>query len=135
MAIISLSNNGQTSFQKLLGYNNEIMEDWCNLGNSLEKEQTLSKELKEEIRKMLAQKNGCQYCKAKGKPTNQFIDEKSIVCIGFVEVYLSLGTYIPDSSIKILKETLTPQEISELIAFISFTTCQQYFGAMMRLEA
>ena len=135
MTIIHLSNNGKTPFQKLLGYNSEIMNNWNNLSESLERNHSLSKELKEEMRRMLAQKNGCMYCKAKGKPSNQLGDEKSAVCIGFVEVYLTLGTDIPDYAIKILKETLTKKEISELISFITFTTCQQYFGAIMQLEA
>lgn len=135
MTIIQLSNNGKTSFQKLLGYNSEIMDTWNNLSESLESDHSLSQELKEELRKMLAQKNGCMYCKAKGKPSMQFTDEKSAVCIGFVEVYLTLGPNIPNYVIKILKETLTEKEISELVAFITFTTCQQYFGAIMQLEA
>ncbi|MCI2908899.1 carboxymuconolactone decarboxylase family protein [Staphylococcus hominis] len=135
MTIIQLSNNGKTPFQKLLGYNSEIMKNWNNLSESLERDHSLSKELKEEMRRMLAQKNGCMYCKAKGKPSNQLVDKKSVVCIGFVEVYLTLGTDIPDYAIKILKETLTQKEISELISFITFTTCQQYFGAIMQLEA
>ena len=41
----------------------------------------LNKELKEELRMKLAQKNGCQYCKAKGQPTGSLKDEKSSVCI------------------------------------------------------
>ncbi|WP_147641304.1 carboxymuconolactone decarboxylase family protein [Mammaliicoccus lentus] len=135
MTIIQLSNNGKTPFQKLLRYNSEIMKNWNNLSESLERAHSLSKELKEEMRRMLAQKNGCMYCKAKGKPSNQLGDEKSAVCIGFVEVYLTLGTDIPDYVIKILKETLNKQEISELISFITFTTSQQYFGAIMQLEA
>ena len=75
MTIIQLSNNGKTPFQKLLGYNSEIMKNWNNLSESLERDQSLSKELKEEMRRMLAQKNGCMYCKAKGKPSNQLADK------------------------------------------------------------
>jgi len=133
MTIIQLSNNGKTPFQKLLGHNSEILKTWNNLSESLEREHSLSQELKEELRRMLAQKNGCMYCKAKGKPSKQFDDEKSAVCIGFVEVYLALGTDIPSYVIKTLKKYLTETEISELVAFITFTTCQQHFGAMMQL--
>jgi len=34
----------------------------------------------------------------------------------------------------VLKEYLTEAEISELLAFICFTTAQQYFGALMQLK-
>ena len=45
----------------------------------------------EEIRKILAQNSGCLYCKSKGKPNKKFTDEKSLVCIGFVDVYVSVS--------------------------------------------
>jgi hypothetical protein len=34
-----------------------------------------------------------------------------------------------------LRESFSEGEISELCAFIIFTTAQQYFGAIMKLEA
>ena len=134
MTIIQASAYGKTSFQKLLGYNNRVMTNWSKLGESLEETHFLNRELKEEIRRMLAQKNGCLYCKAKGKPSNNLNDSKSVVCIGFTEVYMKLGTNIPNYAIKILKEELSDEEISELISFITFTTCQQSFGAIMQLQ-
>ena len=55
----------------------------------IKNEGQLSVDLKEEIRKILAQNSGCLYCKSKGKPNKKFTDEKSLVCIGFVDVYVS----------------------------------------------
>lgn len=100
----------------------------------LESDGTLSKALKEEIRRMLAQKNGCQYCKAKGQPTGSLQDEKSSICIGFTEVFIKMGDHIPDNIIKVLQDNLTTEEIVELIAFITFTNAQQNFGAIMKLQ-
>ena len=57
------------------------MQSWTQLSDVLENDGALNKELKEELRRMLAQKNGCQYCKAKGQPTGSLKDEKSSVCI------------------------------------------------------
>lgn len=134
MTIIKNSNLGNTPFQKLLGHNLTIMEQWTDLSNTLQGNGSLSRDLKEEIRKMLAQNHGCNYCKAKGKPKRPFSDQKSVVCIGFTDVFISSGTTIPTQVIKLLQKSLTETEISELIAFITFTTCQQYFGAIMQLE-
>lgn len=134
MALIQLSENGTTPFQKLLGYNKDIMLSWSNLSESLETDNQLSSDLKEEIRSMLAQNHGCAYCKAKGKPSGKFTDEKSMICLVFVDVYMKLGTEIPDYILQTLNDHLTEAEMSELIAFITFTTCQQYFGAIMKLE-
>ncbi|WP_078596171.1 carboxymuconolactone decarboxylase family protein [Evansella clarkii] len=134
MARIKESNLGDTPFQRLLGHNAEVMKGWCYLGNILEKDGLLSSDLKEQVRRSLAQSNGCEYCKAKGKPQHDKLDEKTSVAVGFTAVFLKQKGKISDSSFKILQEYMTDEEISELCAFITFTTASQYFGAMMKLK-
>ena len=133
MAIINLSHRGDTSFDKLLGHLLVFKKMEC-IGRYIKNEGQLSVDLKEEIRKILAQNSGCLYCKSKGKPNKKFTDEKSLVCIGFVDVYVSQNGRVPQSTIQVLTKTLTDIEIVELLAFISFTHCQQEFGAMMNLQ-
>ena len=60
--------------------------------------------------------------------------KKSSVCIGFTEVFIKMGDQIPDNIINVLKDSLTTEEIVELIAFITFTNAQQNFGAIMKLQ-
>lgn len=134
MAIINLSHRGDTSFDKLLGHLPSVQEKWNALEDILKNEGQLSVDLKEKIRKILAQNSGCLYCKSKGKPIKKFTDEKSLVCIGFVDVYVSQKGQVPQSTIQVLTKTLTDLEIVELLAFVSFTHCQQEFGAMMNLQ-
>ncbi|MFK9092795.1 carboxymuconolactone decarboxylase family protein [Bacillus salipaludis] len=133
MTLISFHERGNTPFQQLLGYNELILKYWNKLGNEFEKDGQLSAKLKEEVRRALAQKNGCLYCKAKGKPNPINYDEKTAICTGFAEAFLiSKGQTSPNVT-EVLKEYLTDAEISELIAFICFTTASQYFGALMQL--
>ncbi|MFS0562860.1 carboxymuconolactone decarboxylase family protein [Terribacillus sp. 179-K 1B1 HS] len=136
MTRISKSKFGKTSFQKLLGHNLSIMTAWSELSDILEKNVRLSASLKEQVRRTLAQSNECAYCKAKGKPDEAIFDEKTSVAVGFATVFQHHAKgNIPDSAFDILEEYFTEAEISELCAFICFTTAQQYFGAMMKLEA
>lgn len=135
MARIVESNLGETPFLRLLGHNREVMEGWSHLGNVLEKNDLLSAELKEQVRRTLAQSNGCEYCKAKGKPEHDKFNERISIAVGFSEVFLQQKGNISDSTFNLLRECFTQEEISELCAFISFTTASQYFGAMMELEA
>lgn len=136
MARISKSKFGRTSFSKLLGHNLGIMTAWSELADILEKDAKLSKNLKEQVRRALAQNNGCDYCKAKGKPDTDLFDEKTSVAVGFAAVFQACDKRdVPDSSFAILKEYFSEAEISELCAFICFTTAQQYFGALMKLGA
>lgn len=135
MARINQSNFGKTPFQKLLGHNLKVMNVWSELGEVLVQEGLLSSNLKEQVRRTLAQNNGCEYCKAKGKPDSDAFDEKTSVAVGFAEVFLNYPKgMVPDFAFDILKEYFSENEISELCAFICFTTAQQYFGAVMKLE-
>ncbi|RAS81952.1 carboxymuconolactone decarboxylase family protein [Priestia endophytica] len=134
MTTISLSLNGETSFQKLLGHNKEVMKKWSELGEVLENTMSLSKDLKEHVRTALAHENGCLYCKAKREPEKNIQDEKTIKALGFVSVFLRVGSAIPQGTFKVLKETFNEKEISELCAFVCFTTASQYFGEMMDLR-
>lgn len=134
MAIVELSDKGHTPYDRILGHVPKIYENWIALGDVLKKEEFLSAELKEEIRKMLAQNNNCLYCKAKGRPEKKFIDDKSIICIGFVDVFITQKGIMSKSSIELLKENLTEQERVELFAYITLTNCQQQFGSLMSLQ-
>ncbi|TFD94396.1 carboxymuconolactone decarboxylase family protein [Jeotgalibacillus sp. R-1-5s-1] len=134
MARISESECGCTPFQRLLGHNEEVMNGWGELGEMLEKDQQLSSGLKEQVRRTLAQGNGCEYCKAKGAPETDLFDEKTSLAAGFAEVFLKQKGKISDGQFNILKKHFTDVEISELCAFIAFSTASQYFGAMMDLQ-
>lgn len=134
MARIVESTFGGTPFQRLLGHNKDVMEKWSQLGDVLEKDGKLTAALKEQVRRTLAQRNGCAYCKAKGKPDPASFDEKTSIAVGFAEVFLKQKGDIADSTFEVLKEYMTVEEISELCAFVTFTTASQYFGAMMKLE-
>jgi alkylhydroperoxidase family enzyme len=134
MARIIESKFGETPFQKLLGHNKEIMNGWTRLGEELEKDAKLSSHLKEQVRRTLAKSNGCEYCKAKGKPEPDLFNEKISIAVGFAEVFSKQKGNIPDTTFNVLKEYFSDEEISELCAFITFTTASQYFGAILALE-
>ncbi|MCA0987462.1 carboxymuconolactone decarboxylase family protein [Guptibacillus algicola] len=134
MTIINKSNVGATPFQKLLGHNPDVMKAWSSLGDVIEGDGHLTSTLKEQVRRTLAQGNGCEYCKAKGKPDSSIFDEKTSVAAGFAEVFVKQRGEVATSIIEVLKQSFTEEEISELVAFICFTTAQQHFGAIMKLE-
>ena len=135
MTKIPLSQIGETPFQKLLGHNPKILSSWTRLEKDLIEEGTLSSDVKEQVRRTLAQSNGCAYCKAKGKPKKNMMDEKMILATGFADLFLKVKGNIPDSIFLLMNETFTIPEISELCAFITFCTASQYFGAIMNLQA
>jgi alkylhydroperoxidase family enzyme len=134
MARIKESKIGETPFQKLLGHNKDVMYVWTQLGKLLEKDGQLSAYLKEQVRRTLAQSNGCEYCKAKGKPETHYFDDKISIAVGFSEVFLKQKGNMSDATFEILNDYFSEEEIIELCAFISFTSASQYFGAMLDLK-
>lgn len=99
---------GKTPFERLLGHDERVMRQWPELGDTLTGERKLSTELKEQVRRTLA--------------------------VGFAEVFLTSKGKTSASSICVLQEAFTDDEVSELCAFIAFMTASQYIGGMFGLQ-
>jgi alkylhydroperoxidase family enzyme len=132
MTRIKKAGMGSTPFQQLF-YSQHILDRWNSLSEALSGDGALSCELKEQVRRVLAFGNGCEYCRAKGKPEDME-DAKTSYAVAFAEVFLIQREKTEEKFFDVLKEMFTDEEISELIAFICFTTAQQYFGALMDLK-
>ena len=134
MARIPFSNMGATPFQRLLGHNPEILNAWNAMGETFESTGRLSPALKEQVRRTLAFGNGCEYCMAKGKPSDVHVDAKESLAVAFATIVLQDHQNIDDTVFQVLREEFDDQEIAELCAYICFTTASQMFGAIMKLE-
>ena len=132
MPRIKSSQRGTSPFQQLF-HNEGIAHDWNELSETISGDGVLTKQLKENVRRVLAYGNGCGYCQAKGIPMEP-ADIKESYAIAFAEVFLVQREKTEERFFVVLKEVFSDEEISELIAFICFSTAQQYFGAMMGLE-
>nr|WP_312579942.1 carboxymuconolactone decarboxylase family protein [Sedimentibacter sp.] len=132
MEMISYSKNGSTPFQKLLGHNKDILEKWTSLEECIYSSNTFSEELKEEVRRTLAFNNGCEYCKAKGVPSNAITDLRTQMATHIADIS-SKDVHLSDCEFSALKEVFTDSEISELLALICFITACQRFGALLNL--
>ena len=132
MPRIIRSQLGSSPFQQLF-HNEVISQRWSNLSEAISSDGVLTEKLKENVRRVLAYGNGCTYCQAKGRPLKPE-DIKESYAIAFAEVFLLQREKTEETFFLVLKEVFSDEEISELVAFICFTTAQQYFGAMMGLK-
>ena len=132
MTRIKMAKAGDTPFQRLF-HSAEIASKWGELSDCLSEDKLIPKEWKENIRRVLATGNGCQYCQAKGRPAKPGNMNEN-TAMAFAEVFLLQREKTGDSFFQVLKETFTDEEIAELIAFICFTTAQQYYGALLGLK-
>jgi alkylhydroperoxidase family enzyme len=133
MARITFSQEGLTPFEQLLGHNKEILEKWSSLEECIFNSNTFTPELKEQLRRTLAFNNGCQYCMAKGKPSNQITDSKILIATKIADI-VSKNHIIDDKHFNLLKNEFSDKEISELLALICFITASQKFGALLDLQ-
>lgn len=133
MARISFSEQGLTPFEKLLGHNKMILEKWFSLEECFSNSKTFTPELKEEVRRTLAFNNGCEYCKAKGNPSDDITDSKVLAATKIADL-VSKKRLIDNHEFNSLKKEFNDQEISELFALICFLTASQRFGALLDLQ-
>lgn len=133
MAKINFSSEETTSFEQLLGYNKEIMKGWTNLEIEFLKSRIFDYKFKEEIRRTLAHNNGCKYCMAKGKPSENIEDSKVLMATKVSDM-ISRNIPLPKEIFDDLGEVFSEKEISELFALICFFTASQRFGALLELE-
>lgn len=133
MARITFSQEGLTPFEQLLGHNKSILEKWSSSEECFFNSNTFTPQLKEEVRRVLAFNNGCQYCMAKGKPSDSIIDSRILACTKIADI-ISKNQFIDDEHFNELKSNFSENEISELLAFICFITASQKFGALLNLQ-
>ncbi|MFD2518962.1 carboxymuconolactone decarboxylase family protein [Salinimicrobium flavum] len=131
---IQQSKNGSTPFEKLIGHNPAILEKWNELETTLFTQTSLEPNLLEQVRRILAFGNGCEYCMVKGgKPSLDEKDERITNATAFAELFAIDHTSIQEAHFSLLKEVFTEREISELCTFITFITASQRFGKIMNL--
>lgn len=134
MALIAYTQKGETPFQQLLGYQPQLLENWTTLEAWLFESPTFSATLKEEVRRVLAQCNGCEYCKAKGIPSPTLTDERTKRAVQQA-VRTTQVSHLEEGDIAILRDCFSDSEISELLALICFISACQRYGALLQLEA
>ncbi|MDM5153991.1 carboxymuconolactone decarboxylase family protein [Bacillus sp. DX1.1] len=135
MERISLSDVGETRFQKLLGHCPDLLHDWSSLESTLYEKGRLSAELKEQVRRTLAFGNECPYCMAKGKPNDIQKVEEIGVAVTFAHLFVHNRSAIDDKMFHVLKQYWSEAEIVELCAYICFISASQQLGFLFQLQA
>lgn len=116
-----------------MGHNLEVMNCWNALETAFLTSSTFTAELKEEVRRVLAFMNQCEYCMSKGVPSNSIESERTRKAVEFAKLWKN-HLEISELAIASLKEHFTDAEISELCALISFLCASQRFGSGLGLK-
>ena len=134
MSHITLSNVGQSPFERLIGHAPEVLQHWSRLEEAFFQSKTFGQDFLEQIRRALAFDNLCQYCMAKaGRPDENLNDVRLSEALRFANLFAIDHKTINENDINQLRRYFSDGEISELISFCSFISASQRFGAVLGL--
>jgi len=125
------------AFQRILGHRPDIVEKWFVLDSGMRFSGLLPADLKEEVRRSLADGIGCRFCASLGDPDPSRRDARTSLAVAFAETVLTniqdLRS-IDDTVFDVLKAEFSDAEIVELSVWTLFMIAGQAFGALMRIR-
>jgi alkylhydroperoxidase family enzyme len=132
MPRISPSARGELTADRVMGHRPELLEAWENLRAALlGPSSTLPPQLKEEVRRTLAQQTGCRFCASLGQPSPDHATRRESLAVAFAEAVARDHTAIGDAQFRVLFDEFTVAEIVELLIWISFEYAGQMFGCLI----
>lgn len=132
MPRIPPSNLGSTTADRVLGQRPELLGAWDGLRQALVgPSSTLSPQLKEEVRRTLAQHTGCAYCASLGRPAAELHDREESLAVAFAEAVAGDHTAISDGQFEVLLDEFTIPQVVELLTWIVFEHAGQMLGSLI----
>ena len=115
-----------------MGHRPELLAAWDGLKHALVgPSSTLSPALKEQVRRTLAQRTGCEFCASLGRPAAEQPDPRASLAVAFADAVAADHTAIGGRQLEVLFEEFTVPEAVELLMWIVFEHAGQMFGALI----
>jgi alkylhydroperoxidase family enzyme len=132
MARLPTSTVGTTTADRVMGHRPELLQAWENLKHAfVGPSATLSPQLKEQVRRTLAQRTGCQFCASLGPPADTPANRQESLAVAFAAATAHDHTAISDVQVQLLSEEFKAPQIVELLMWISFEYAGQMFGCLI----
>ena len=132
MPRVAPSELGESTADRVMGHRPDLLEAWENLKQALlGPSSTLSPQLKEEVRRTLAQRTGCQFCASLGLPAEDHATRSESLAVAFADAVALDHNAISEAQVKVLFDEFTVPQIVELLMWISFEYAGQMFGCLI----
>lgn len=132
MARIPISAVGDSTADRVMGQRPELLAAWESLRHALlGPSSTLSSQLKEEVRRTLAQRTGCQFCASLGQPATDHHTREESLAAAFADAVAVDHTAVSDAQMNVLLGEFTVPQVVELLMWISFEYAGQMFGCLI----
>ena len=123
-----------TPYFNVMDHRKDISKKWMEMDEFLRFTGNLDPDLKEEVRRAVAQQSGCKFCASLGDPKVSFDDPRVAAAVRFGTVVAQTPKGIPDAEFDALRPHFSPEEIVELSCWVSFMYAAEMFGAIMELD-
>lgn len=123
-----------TPFRQIMGLRPEIAKSWTALDEAIRFSGVLEPELKEEVRRMVAQQSGCLFCASLGEPQESYENPRWAAAVAYGKAFSSNPIAVSDDDWQLLSVHFNDTEISELTSWIAFMFAGEMFGAAMKLQ-
>lgn len=121
-----------TTAERVMGHRPELLQAWEQLNDAfVGPSATLSAQLKEEVRRTLARRTGCEFCASVGQSAKTHANRRESLAAAFADAAAGDHTAISDAQVKLLSEEFTAPQIVELLMWVSFEYAGQMFGCMI----
>ena len=115
-----------------MGHRPEVLVAWDGLRHALVGgSSTLPPELKEQVRRTLALRTGCEFCASLGRPAAEQPSRRDSLAVAFADAVTMDHTAITDGQLDVLLEEFTVPQVVELLTWIVFEYAGQMFGALI----
>ena len=132
MTRIPSSQLGDGAADRVMGHRPEVLDAWEGLRHALTgPTSTLSPELKEQVRRTLALRTGCEFCASLGRPATEQPDAQGSLAVAFADAVADDHAAIGEAQVKLLFEEFTTPQVVELLTWIAFEYAGQMFGALI----
>ena len=132
MTRLPLSEVGDSRADRIMGHRPAVLAAWDDLRHALlGASSTLSPELKEQVRRTLALRTGCEFCASLGRPAAEQPSRRGSLAVAFADAVAMDHTAISDDQLEVLLEEFTVPQVAELLTWIVFEYAGQMFGALI----
>jgi alkylhydroperoxidase family enzyme len=129
---IPTSELGDSTADRIMGHRPEVLAAWEDLKHALiGASSTLSPELKEQVRRTLALRTGCEFCASLGRPAAEQPSPSDSLAVAFADAVAMDHTAITDGQLEVLLEEFAVPQVVELLTWIVFEYAGQMFGALI----
>jgi alkylhydroperoxidase family enzyme len=123
-----------TPYYNIMDHRSDISRKWKEVDELLRFKGRLDPELKEEVRRAVAQQSGCRFCASLGDPKPSHDDARVAAAVRFGTAVARDPKRISDADFDALREHFSAEEIVEPSCWVSFMFGAELFGAIMNLE-